>query len=97
MPYTKNQKFYKEIFHVSEIDYCLQFKDPAPHFAGKFAIKESVIKAIKENLSFIDIELSYISSKPTITIHKRKIRYKFHASVSHEKNFAIAIVIAEKK
>ena len=95
--YLKNKSFYKNIFSKSETDYCLKFKDSYPHFAGKFAVKESVIKAISEKISFLDIETFHSNSKPQIRL-KGKInkKYTFRASLSHEKNFAIAVVISEK-
>ena len=41
--FKQNIKFYQRIFLESEIKYCLKFKSPYEHFAGKFALKESVI------------------------------------------------------
>lgn len=95
--YSSNKKFYKKIFLPSEIKHCLRYKNPSPHFAGKFAVKESVIKSITEKISFLDIETFHSNSKPQIRL-KGKInkKYAFRASLSHEKNFAIAVVISEK-
>ena len=67
-PYSKNQRFYKKLFLMSEIKYCLKFKDNAIHFAGKFAIKESVKKSIRQDVSFLDIETYYLNSKPKICL-----------------------------
>ena len=50
-PYNKNKKFYEKIFLNSEIEYCLKFKSASEHFAGKFALKEAVKKALDENIS----------------------------------------------
>lgn len=91
--YIKNKKFYEKIFTESEIKYCLSFKNNSEHFAGKFAIKEAVKKSIKENIGFKEITTSHKNSKPQIILKKR-LNYKFLVSVSHEKDFAIAIVIA---
>ena len=44
--FSENEEFYKKIFTDSEINYCTKFKEPYAHFAGKFALKEAVIKAI---------------------------------------------------
>ena len=55
--FNENKSFYDQIFSNEEIEYCLNFKDPYIHFAGKFAIKESVIKALSEKISFKDISL----------------------------------------
>ena len=50
-PFENNETFYKKIFHVSEIKYCLKQKNSYQSFAAKFAIKESVIKSINKNLA----------------------------------------------
>ena len=91
--YGKNKIFYEKIFSKSEIKYCLSFKNKSEHFAGKFAIKEAVKKSIKEKISFTEIVTSHNNSKPKIIL-KKKLNYKFLVSISHEKDFAIAMVIA---
>ena len=97
IPYDTNKKFYEKIFLPSEIKYCVKYKNSSPHFAGKFAVKESVTKAIYEKISFLNIETFHSNSKPQIRL-KGKInkKYAFRASLSHEKNFAIAVVISEQ-
>ena len=95
--YEKNKIFYKKIFGYSEINYCLKFKNPAERFAAKFAIKESVIKSIHENISFLDIETSHLNAKPVVKLKSSlQKKYQFLVSISHEKDFAIGIVIAKK-
>ena len=95
--YEDNRNFYKKIFVRSEIDYCLKFKNPAERFAGKFAIKEAVIKSISGKIGFLDIETIYMGRKPSIKLkNSLEKKYNFIVSVSHEKEFAIGIVIAEK-
>ena len=95
--YKKNKNFYKKIFSKSEIDYCLKFKDTYPHFAGKFGVKESVIKSIPDKISFLDIRTS--NSKHGLIVNiigKLAKKYSFLASISHEKEYAIAVVISFK-
>jgi phosphopantetheine--protein transferase-like protein len=92
--FEKKPEFYKKIFLPSEISYCLKYKNPYERFAGKFAIKEATIKAIKEKIGPLDIETMYIKSKPNIKIQKIKKKYKFQISVSHDKKIAIAVVIS---
>lgn len=97
IPYTKKPAFYEKIFLSSEIKYCLKFKNPYQHFAGKFAIKEAVKKSINEQISMLNIITSHFDSKPKVTLaNKKKGNYRFLVSVSHEKNFAVAVVIAEQ-
>ena len=93
--YLKKPSFYKKTFLPSEIEYCLKFKKPAEHFAGKFAIKESVKKSINEPLSFLEIETYHSKSKPMVRVNGCN-DFSFHISLSHEENFAIAIAISEK-
>ena len=93
-PYKEKITFYKKIFNKKEIEYCLQFNDPYPHFAGKFAIKEATLKAIKEKIQLLDIEILHVKSKPNVKIKKSKKKYQFQVSVSHEKKIAVAVVIS---
>lgn len=95
--FADKPSFYKKLFHSSEIKYCLQYKDAAEHFAGKFAIKEAIKKSIKKQVSFLDIKISYSNSKPIVKLLDDKLgNYVFLVSVSHEKEFAIAVVVSEK-
>ena len=95
--YEENRNFYKKIFVKSEINYCLKFKNSAERFAGKFAIKEAVIKSIHEKISFLDIETSHSNAKPIVKLkNSLQKKYQFLVSVSHEKDFAIAFVVMFK-
>lgn len=97
IPFSKKSNFYKKLFLPSEIKYCLKFKKPAEHFAGKFAIKESLKKSIKEPISFLDIETYHSNLKLKIRLSKVwNEKYKVRGSISHEKKYAIGIVISEK-
>jgi holo-[acyl-carrier protein] synthase len=55
------QHFLNRIFTHNEQDYCYKFKDPVPHFAGRFAAKEAVAKALGtgfgSELAWHDIEI----------------------------------------
>ena len=94
--YEENKNFYKKIFVKSEINYCLKFKNSAERFAGKFALKEALIKSIDRKIRFSEIETSHLKSKPIVRIKKSREKYNFIASLSHENDFAVAVVISEK-
>ena len=94
--FENNKTFYKKIFLDKEIIYCLKFKNYYEKLAGKFALKEALIKSIHKKIDFSQIETSYLDSKPTITILNSKENYHFLVSLSHENNFAVAVVISEK-
>ncbi len=94
-PFETNEGFYKKIFHDSEIRYCLEHANSSQSFAAKFAIKESVIKSINKQINFLDIITEHLDSKPTVTLLNDN-SYNFLVSVSHEKLYAIAVVVSEK-
>ena len=93
----KNKNFYNNMFFKSEIDYCLKFKDPYPHFGGKFGIKESVIKSVQDKIYFQDISSSNSKNRPVVELNgKMAKKYSFLVSVTHEKEYAVAVVISHK-
>ena len=95
--FKQNIKFYQRIFLESEIKYCLRFKSPYEHFAGKFALKESVIKSIHDKISFLDIKTSNSKYGPIVRLVGEKSKeYSFLCSISHEKKFAVAVVISSR-
>ena len=94
-PYQKKPGFYQSIFQSSEIDYCLKFQDSSSHFAGKFALKEAVKKSINDDIYISEIETFHLKSRPMIKLLNSKKKYNFRASISHENDYAIAIVISE--
>jgi phosphopantethiene--protein transferase domain len=53
--------FLNRLFTQREQDYCYKFKDPVPHFAGRFAAKEAIVKALGtgfgSHVSWHDIEV----------------------------------------
>ena len=83
------------------------FRDPLPHFAGRWAAKEAFAKAIGcgfgSDCAWQDLEiLNDERGKPVMNITGtalqtfEKIGGKtIHLSVSHEKNYATAFVILE--
>jgi holo-[acyl-carrier protein] synthase len=59
------------LFTVKEQDYCLKHKDPVPHFAGRFAAKEAIVKALGTGFgahaTWLDFEiLNDPSGKPSV-------------------------------
>lgn len=97
IPYSKKPDFYKKIFLPSEIQYCLRYKNPTEHFAGKFAIKEAVKKSINSDISPLKIKTSHSNDKPQVEILDTKFdKFKFICSISHDGKFAIGVVLSEQ-
>ncbi len=92
--------FLKRIFTQREIDYCFFKKNFIPCFSARFAAKEATIKAYYQafgkTLSFKDIEILGKKNKPAeILLHNDKyhLNINISLSISHEKNYSVAIVI----
>ncbi len=97
LPFSSNKKFYEKIFTISEIKYCLKFQDSYSHFAGKFALKEALMKSLNIKEDFLKIETSHRDSKPCIEFKgENKEEFIFEASISHEKDYAVGIILSEK-
>ncbi len=106
-----DEKFLARPFSPKEIEYCLkgaQIGAKAQCFAGRFAAKEALMKALgtglRNGLRWTDVEIINNSlGKPLInlynkakqTIKDESIR-NIHLSISHGRNHAIAVVILEK-
>ena len=90
------------LFTRREQDYCYKFKDPAPHFAGRFAAKEAIVKALGtgfgSQVSWHDIEvLNDELGKPVVTISDG-LKQRFNnppllVSISHTATLAIAVAV----
>jgi len=97
------------LFSVEERNFCLGKKDPAPHFAVRFAAKEAFVKALGTGFGSSavpkDIEVRIEDSgKPCIHVSGRAERMmkvmdadRVHLSLSHDKGMGIAMVILEGK
>lgn len=69
--------------------------DPIAYAASRFALKEAVIKASPEPLSYHDIEVTKMGKKPSVIIHgKFAGKRKFFASLAHSVDYVAGYAIA---
>ena len=96
------QHFLNRLFTQIEQDYCYRFKDPVPHFAGRFSAKEAIAKALGtgfgSEVSWHDIEiLTNELGKPYVNVSEGlKERFnnpEFLVSISHSTSHATAVAI----
>lgn len=95
----KNTRFLRKVFIQEEIEYSLEKKNKYQHLAARFAAKEAFFKALGRRISWTDIGLVNLpSGKPQLEI-KSKEKFPFdkaQVSISHLKDYAVAVVILEK-
>lgn len=91
--------FLSHVFNKEEIEYARKYKFSAPHFAGRFAAKEAIYKAIGDNksLGWKDIKiLNDPNGKPYCVLNDRKFVNKILISISHTRNYAVASAVVTK-
>jgi holo-[acyl-carrier protein] synthase len=101
--------FIQKIYQPAEADYCRAMKNPAPHFAARFAAKEAVSKAFGTGFvgqfDWKDIEVRRkVSGEPFIVLHrgaaemaKRLGICSVLISLSHSQDYAVANAILIKE
>lgn len=88
--------FLKHVYAEEEISYCSRHKFAVPHFAGRFAAKEAIIKALPDTdgLEWTDIRITNDpKGKPICHIAKKKFKGQIQISISHTKSHAIAFAV----
>jgi holo-[acyl-carrier protein] synthase len=96
--------FVDRLFSKREQAYCRTFADPAPHFAGRFAAKEAIAKALGTgfgaDLAWHDVEIiNDERGKPVVhlneTVMKKFGKIHLLVSISHAQEYASAVAILE--
>ena len=87
--------FIHHVFNDDEIAYANHHKNPYPYFAGRFAAKEAVFKAVGDKMmGWKDITITNdLDGKPTCHYRARGFNKKIFLSISHSKNYAVASAI----
>ena len=94
------------IFTAQEIKYCRSKKNPAESFAARFAAKEAFLKAVgtgwgtKSSPKWDEIEVQRqnlrLSGQAKAICRKLKV-IRTRLSLTHIKDYAMAVVILESK
>ena len=97
----------KRIFTQKEIEYCEKYKNTKyERYAARFAAKEAVYKAISpnENQNGVFTEVEVINDKtgkPRVILHGELAKLisddLIDISMSHEKEYAIAVCVIDDK
>lgn len=97
-------RFVTRIFTDGEIAYCRRRREPAVHFAGRFAAKEAAMKALgtghSQNVLWRDVEVVRRGGPPQLHFHGGAAR-RFEAmgahsallTITHSETLALAQVL----
>jgi holo-[acyl-carrier protein] synthase len=98
--------FVNRVFTATEIEYCAGRKMDYQHYAGRWAAKEAVLKALgtgwSGGIKWTDVELiREPSGQPKIVLYNRALERsqelgidEIMISVSHTREFAVAFATA---
>lgn len=96
------ERFLNRLFTEKEKDYCERYKQAMPHYAGRFAAKEAVLKALGTGLhpeiTWKEIEIiNNPQGKPEVHLSTRLSRIlsvgHIFISISHCDSYATATAI----
>ena len=103
----RNSNFIKKVFTENEQQYFKTRNNNKQTIAGIFAAKEAVSKALGTGIRGVglrDIEILHDNlNKPLVNLNLKVIeknnlkKYKFHLSISHSNDNAIAFAVLEEE
>ena len=95
----QKERFINKVYTFRESEYCFSKPNPATHFAGRFAAKESIKKCLfsSETISSIGFNQIEIISKsngaPYVSLIENLKIKDIQLSISHETDYAVAMAI----
>ena len=92
--------FLDKVFLPDEIDYCLLKVNPYPSLAARFAAKEAGFKALSQAGIHITLWRGIAvarseDGRPRLVVPKSD-GVRLHLSLTHSREFAVAMVVAER-
>lgn len=103
----RGQRFLERVFTEGERAYCQRRHRPATHFAGRFAVKEAVMKTLgsgwRLGVRWVDIEVAREPSQaPRVLLHGRTAAIasergivRLHITITHDAGIAAAVAVGE--
>ncbi len=101
------ERFTRRVFTDAEASYARQSVKPAERLAGRFAVKEAVLKAFgtgkSQGILWRDVEtVRGARGKPNVTLYGNAVKYMkqmngsaIHVTIAHDGGKAVAFVIIE--
>ncbi|GAB6138781.1 holo-ACP synthase [Halanaerobaculum tunisiense] len=101
----KRDRFKNRFFTATEVEYCADYQHPWAHYAGRFAAKEAVVKALGtgfREFKWQDVEIINDKvGKPEVILYNKAKKIaqdkeikEIMLSISHSRDYAIAEAIA---
>jgi len=94
---TWGDRFLTRIFNSEEIAYARKHTISYPHYAGRFAAKEAIYKALGDRtVTWKDLTIvNDPDGKPICRLEGKSFKGRIHLSISHSKFYAVASAVIE--
>ncbi|MBI4309665.1 MAG: holo-ACP synthase [Candidatus Omnitrophica bacterium] len=91
------EDFLNHVFTPQEIAHAQKYKFPYPHYAGRFAAKEAVFKALgNAQVTWKDLNIvNDPQGKPYCEIRNHDFYHTIFLTISHSRDYAVATAIVE--
>jgi len=91
------EAFLNHVFTPAEIKHARKFKFPFQHYAGRFAAKEAIFKAMGiPHLSWHQVTIiNDTQGKPVCHLDNIDFKHRLLISISHSRDYAVASAIVE--
>jgi holo-[acyl-carrier protein] synthase len=91
------ERFLERVLNPEEIRYAQKHTIPYPHYAGRFAAKEAVYKALGDKtVTWKQLTITNDhDGRPTCRLDKGSFKGRIHLSISHSKYYAVASAVIE--
>ena len=102
---NRTSSFKRKVYTEKEIEYIEKKKEPYASYAGRFAAKEAVSKALGTGVrgfSLSDVEiLNDELGKPNVILYNEILKHakdlKIQINISHSREYAVSTVIIYKE
>lgn len=103
----RGQSLLDRLFTAGEQAYCERRKQRVTHYAGRFAVKEAVMKVLgtgwARGVRWVDIEVVRAPGEaPRVVLHGKSAEHaaargiaRIHVSITHDAGLAMAFAVGE--
>ena len=105
----RGERFLARVFTPAEREYCERRSRPATHYAGRYAVKEAVMKVLgtgwSSGVRWVDIEVHRTPGRaPEVVLHgesktiaRRREIERILVSITHDAGIVAAVAIGENR
>lgn len=91
--FVNKENLAKKVLSESELNEYYLSVDKAKYLASRFALKEAFLKSMKKGILEEDLKKIIVVKEKTGAIHISYFDREYPASLTHEENYCIGVVI----